>query len=263
MISIVIRNKNEAAALKNVLHILKTVYASDISEIILVDNNSTDNSITVAKKYNCKIVTIDDFTYGRAINYGMEAAVSKYVLLLSSHAIPVGNSFFKNAIAAMESMENAAGARFINSIENYNRAIKNDFKVGDPLTAGLMAACCIVDKSVWIEHKFNESLVAIEDKEWSDRVTKAGFQILDVNETYFYFIRRNKKSNLNRYKNETIAEYQLHDKKFPGTLMLIGYLVKKLFVTNTKNYFQTAGQDFLVFKTKFAIHKKLKNDQNK
>ena len=68
MFSIVIRNKNEAFYLNRVLHILTTIYSHDFDEIIIVDNNSTDDSLAVAKKYNCKVVNISNFTYGKAIN---------------------------------------------------------------------------------------------------------------------------------------------------------------------------------------------------
>ncbi len=104
MISIVIRNRNEGSALECVLSMLHQLYLKDINEIIIVDNNSTDNSLEVAKKYNCVIVKIENFSYGRAINYGIAAASppSKFVLLLSSHAIPVGNSFFKNTVESLK-----------------------------------------------------------------------------------------------------------------------------------------------------------------
>jgi rhamnosyltransferase len=100
-ISIVIRNKNEAVALENTLSILTKVYSNDFKEIIVVDNLSSDESIEIANKYNCKIITIDDFTYGRAINFGINASISNYVLLLSSHAIPVGTAFFENTLIAL------------------------------------------------------------------------------------------------------------------------------------------------------------------
>ena len=93
MISIVIRNKNEGVALESTLNILRKLYIEDIDEIIVVDNNSTDKSIEIAKKFKCKIIMIENFTYGKAINLGIENTKNDLVLLLSSHAIPIGNSF--------------------------------------------------------------------------------------------------------------------------------------------------------------------------
>ena len=74
MISVVIRNKNEEQSLEDILNFLCKVYIDDIDEIIIVYNNSTDQSIVVAKIFKCKIVTIENFTYGKAINLGIENA---------------------------------------------------------------------------------------------------------------------------------------------------------------------------------------------
>jgi len=257
MISVVIRNKNEAQYLKKVLHILDTLYKEDIDEIVLVDNLSTDNSIEIAKSYNCKIVTITNFTYGRAINKGIEASRNKYILLLSAHVIPIGNHFFKSTIAFLETKKNVAGLRYINSFDNYERALGNDFKVIEPLKYGLIAACCIVVKSVWEQYKINEDLVASEDKEWSKRVVDNGFEIYDFNETYYYFINRSKSSNINRYKIETLASYQLFKTKPPSRIKVVLGLIKKIVFKNTKTFFDTAILDIKRTKSFFQIIKTL------
>lgn len=259
--SVVIRNKDEAPALENVLSILREIYYSDINEIIVVDNNSSDNSEEIALRYNCKVVKIDNFSYGRAINFGMEVAISKHVLLLSAHAIPIGKDFFKNTFLAIKEQENVAGVRFINSFENYNRAIQNNFKVTQPLKFGLTAGCCIVNKDVWERFKFNEDLIAIEDKEWSERVMHKGFEILDLNETYFYFLKRDSKSLLNRFKIETIAEYQFSNNKFHSPLHSLASFFKKIILTNSLRYFKVLHNDFQMLKAKIEIHNKLKKDE--
>ena len=127
MFSIVIRNKNEASHLEKVLSILKRMYSSDFDDIIIVDNKSTDNSLAIAKKYNCRIVHIDQFSYGKAINLGIQAAKNNYILLLSAHAVPIGQSFFKNSLSLLNSKKNIAGLRYINSYANYDRSLNNDF----------------------------------------------------------------------------------------------------------------------------------------
>ena len=146
MISVVIRNKNEAKLLERTLKVLTKFYKNDIDEIILVDNNSTDKSVEIANQYNCKIVHIDKFTYGKAINLGIESAKNDIILLLSSHAIPIGNSFFKNSIQFITEKNDWAGIRFINSAKNFERALESNFEVKQPLDFGLMAACCLVSK---------------------------------------------------------------------------------------------------------------------
>jgi rhamnosyltransferase len=257
MISIVIRNKNESEYLERILSILTKQYTDDIDEIIVVDNKSTDNSIQVAEKYNCKIVMIDTFTYGKAINLGIKEAKNNFVLLLSAHAIPIGNSFFKNSIKFVADKKDFAGLRYINSIENYERALENSFKIKEPLKFGLMAACCLVSKKAWLQFQFNEELVFSEDKEWSHRVSKAGFSIYEMNESFFYFIKRMTKSDLNRFKNESIANNQLFNIKSPSVLKIILSFFKKIFLTNTLVYFETIRNDCRITKIKLEIYKVL------
>lgn len=256
-VSVIIRNKNEAKALDDVLRILNHLYTEDIAEIIVVDNLSTDESLGVAKKWNCNILTIKNFTYGRAINYGIANAASNYVLLLSSHAIPIGNNFFKNSVGALRVSDRLAGIRYINSFENYKRALENNFEVRQPLKFGLMAGCCMVNKKVWEVYKFDENLSFSEDKEWSQRVVKGGYKILDFNETFFYFIKRNYKSLMNRYKNETLAEYQLQEKHFPSTLRLIASSFKKIFLINSMEFFRKTKTEMELLKIRLEIRKKL------
>lgn len=260
-VSVVIRNRNEAEYLKTTLEILTKVYPEDIVEIIVIDNNSKDDSIKIAEAFKCRVIFIEDFTYGKAINLGIREAVADHVLLLSAHAVPVGRSFFKNAMSAMAENENVAGIRFINSIENYQRALKNNFIVKDPLRFGLMAGCCLVNKKVWEEIKFDEKLPFSEDKEWTRKVVEHGYKVLDLNETFYYFIRRSKKSLLNRFKNETLAEYSLHNKTYLSTPRLVGSFLKTIFYINLKRFMHDQIHAFKIFRTKLSIQKELKKNQ--
>ncbi len=258
MISVVIRNKNEANYLKDTLSVLRTNYGSEISEIILVDNLSSDNSIAVAESFNCIVITIKEFTYGKALNLGIKNAANEYILLLSAHVLPVGSFFFKTALDEFSKNKNLAGIRFINSYDNYIRALQNDCEIEDGLNYGLMNACSMIKKSVWEKLKFDENLVFSEDKYWSEEVLRNGFQLKDVCETFFYQIKRNKRSELNRWKNETMASYQLNNKKYPGSLQIIISSIYRLFVLNVLDFFKKTLRDIKILKMKFTIKKLLK-----
>lgn len=258
-VSVVIRNRNEAFYLKKSLEILNKVYKKDILEIIVIDNESTDDSLEVAEAQGCRILKIFDFTYGKAINLGVSEAQSDFVLLLSAHAVPVGNSFFENSLEQMMMNPKVAGIRFINSISNYERALKNNFKIEDPLRFGLAAGCCMINKRVWNTYKFDETLPASEDKEWSLRVNNAGYDILDFNEGFFYFINRDQNSLVSRFRNETLAEYQLHNKKFPSRLKIFLSFLYSALIKNTAAFFKKIGYDYRIMKAKFYISHKLKN----
>ena len=264
MISIVIRNKNEAKYLERTLSILTKLYKNDFDEIVLVDNYSTDNSLAIANSYNCKVMLIKDFTYGKALNLGITNAKNELILLLSSHAIPVGSSFFTNAVTVFQSNKKAAGIRFINSIANYERAIANNFEVINPLTNGLMAGCCMISKNVWQEYKFDEDLAFSEDKEWSKRVIENGFKIADCNETFFYDINRSQRALLNRHKNETLSFYMLNsDKRYPNSGKLVLTFLYKIGFLNNVKYLKNLVNDFKIVGINFKIKSilKKKNDE--
>ena len=69
MISVVIRNKNQGKALEFLLRNLTERYLSDIKEIIVIDNLSTDNSEKISIKYGVRFEAIEQFSYGGSLTY--------------------------------------------------------------------------------------------------------------------------------------------------------------------------------------------------
>jgi glycosyltransferase involved in cell wall biosynthesis len=229
--SVVIRNKNEGSRLEKTLFLLTNVYADFVNEIILVDNDSTDNSLIVAEKYGCKILKIDDFTYGRASNLGISHVRNKYVLLLSAHAVPAGASFFSNTMKALSFHENLAGIRYNSSFDSCVRSVINGGFVVEPLKYGIVAACAMINKEIWAKHKFDENLIALEDKEWSSRVVSDGYSILDLNEPFFYEYNRGLKGDLIRNQKEAIALHALTGAYLPGKFKYVQFYFKKIFLS--------------------------------
>ena len=87
-ISVIIRNRNEEAyigmAIQSVIDNFKT------PEIIVVDNQSTDESMKVASlfdRYNIKKYSINGtYTPGKSINLGVKYASNETILVLSAHS---------------------------------------------------------------------------------------------------------------------------------------------------------------------------------
>ena len=58
-------------------------------EIILVDNERTDHTVEIAKRYNLlKIVNIKEFLPGNSINGGIPVCTGEFIVCLSAHCIP-------------------------------------------------------------------------------------------------------------------------------------------------------------------------------
>ena len=87
LISIIVRTRNEERWIDHCLSAITTQSINDY-EIILVDNNSQDRSVKIAKKYTDNIINVTDFYPGKAINDGIRASSGKYIVVISGHCIP-------------------------------------------------------------------------------------------------------------------------------------------------------------------------------
>ncbi len=75
--------------------ILKNQTIKEI-EIIAVDNKSIDGSKKHAKKLGWKVISIDDYSPGKALNLGISASKGSIIIILSSHCFPTNKNFLRN-----------------------------------------------------------------------------------------------------------------------------------------------------------------------
>ena len=87
-ISVIIRNRNEEAYIG--MAIQSVIDQFDDPEIIIMDNNSTDDSIRVISlfdRYNIKVHELKGFyTPGKSINQAVKCCTNETILILSAHA---------------------------------------------------------------------------------------------------------------------------------------------------------------------------------
>lgn len=125
MLSVVIRTKNEEKELSFLLKNLTQRYATDIDEIIVLDNLSTDNTKVISKQFNDKFVTTENFSYGGSANLAAQTAKNDIVVIFSAHCYPVGYDFFKLIIEKFKNRENElAGLRCIHFNRDYKLYIE-------------------------------------------------------------------------------------------------------------------------------------------
>ena len=175
MYDVVIRCKNEAKDLEDVLISINSQTIKP-NKIVIVDNYSTDNSVTIAEKYNCKIVHYDLelFNYSRALNLGLTACDAAHVLILSAHC-PLTNSDSLEIMLNELENERVAGV--------FGRQLPTSsstpFDVRDLLTVFgrerivydkfpfFHNAFSVIRRQSWEEVNFNESYNGIEDRLWA------------------------------------------------------------------------------------------------
>jgi rhamnosyltransferase len=192
LVSIIIRTKNEE---KWISACLRSVFRQNYKniEVILVDNESTDNTVIRAQEFPIKLVKIKDFFPGKAINDGIRASSGKYIVCLSGHCIPVNSEWLTILVRDLSNSQ-IAGV--------YGRqeplSFSSDLDKRDLLTVfGKDKKIQIKDsffhnassafrRDIWNKYPFDESLTNIEDRVWGELVISKGFNIVYEPESSVY-----------------------------------------------------------------------------
>ncbi|MGZ9675111.1 glycosyltransferase family 2 protein [Flavobacterium sp. GNP001] len=224
MISVVIRNKNQASALSFLLKNLTERYSADISEIVVVDHLSTDESHAVAKQFGARLVSISNFSFGGSANVCANAAQHPIVVMFSAHSYPVSPDFFKVIQAKFNSNPNLAGLRCLHSVNDYRNYINNISAIIDPNKSGLIFSGSAFSKTVWARHPFREDVATFEDKEWTVRVLSHGYDIEFAPVIFSYEIKRTPKQLFFRFKNDVVGNYQLWHQEVTSAMAWKGFV---------------------------------------
>jgi glycosyltransferase involved in cell wall biosynthesis len=105
IVSVIIPTKNSSKALIACLEALKNQDYKK-SEIIVVDNYSTDNTVEIAKRYTSSIYTLGPERSAQ-INFGVEKASGKYIYRVDSDFV-LEPQIIREAVKAAESNNYAA-----------------------------------------------------------------------------------------------------------------------------------------------------------
>jgi rhamnosyltransferase len=185
-ISIIVRAYNEE---RWISHCLEGIFSQDYDdfEVILVDNKSSDYTVNVAKRYPVKkIVSIEKFLPGKAINRGIDSSSGDYIVCISAHCVPKDNQWLKKLYLNFADNSKLAGV--------YGRQIPVSFtsdadKRDLLITFGQDKKVQVKDyffhnansmfpRNVWNQFPFSDTATNIEDRIWGKEVVKAGFHII-------------------------------------------------------------------------------------
>ena len=97
-VSVIIRAKNEE---RWIGHAIQSVIDHiESPEIVIIDNHSSDETLAIARTFQAdpelensnrfteiKIISIDDYSPGKALNLGVQHSSHEYILILSSHCV--------------------------------------------------------------------------------------------------------------------------------------------------------------------------------
>jgi glycosyltransferase involved in cell wall biosynthesis len=244
MISILIRNKNESKALHKALKSIEKQHFMVPFEIVVIDDNSSDDSIEVANLHGCKVVALDkQFTYGYAINFGVKNCQYDIILLLSSHNILISNDFPKKLLEYFEDPK-VAGVRCtpIANVKQVERSLdgfitidKNTYSHAADWKNLLIANCSAIRKNVALEIPFNEEIRSNEEKLWCLDVLNKEYTIITNVPCFFLY---NKTNNSKALVRDIISKYQVDGiiiKSIPSFIFVLiksgPWAIKVAFIT--------------------------------
>lgn len=173
-ISIIVRTKNEEKSIERTLDQISSQKIDIPFEIIVIDSGSTDTTREIAGRYTSAIFPIpsESFTFGYALNYGIERAKGAIIVNLSAHCIPATREWLSELIAPIR--EGRADAvygrqipvRGVNPFEEVSlyKHFPELEKPGGRVP--FSNANCAFLKTMWEEVKFDEDLPSWEDYLW-------------------------------------------------------------------------------------------------
>jgi len=186
-VTIVFRALNEEKYFEQALQACRAQVLDDLTlDIVLVDSGSTDRTLKIAEKYECQIVHIPkhEFSFGRSLNWGCEAAQGDYLIFISAHCIPTHDRWLQNLIQPLidnkavysygrqlgnESSKFSEKQLFAKYFPDYDKCPQEGFFVNNANSA--------IKKKSWKVFKFDEDVTGLEDMVLGKQLVAAGEKI--------------------------------------------------------------------------------------
>ncbi|MFW6120331.1 MAG: glycosyltransferase [Petrotogales bacterium] len=193
-VSIVIPTKNNADILERCLKSIQNLdYPQDQLEVIIVDGNSTDGTVEIAKKYGCRVIFEDKGTISYARDIGVRNANGRFIAFTDADCA-VGRNWIKELIKHFDGDVAAVGGPNITPKDDTDFAkcvglvlsflSKPGSRYG--LTEeGVMEiyhnpTCNVMYRKEVLNEVggFNYDLVTVDDEELDYRISEKGYRIL-------------------------------------------------------------------------------------
>jgi len=236
-VSVVIRTLNEAKFLPQLLDAIGRQELEGLTvETIVVDSGSSDGTYELASGRGCRMVEIAkaDFSFGRSLNYGCEAARGQWLVFISGHCVPVGHHWLLDLVAPLR--EGTCSYTYGRQVgrESITRFSEEQlFEKYYPLASEVPQqgffcnnANSALSKSVWLENRFDEELTGLEDMELAKRLHLKGHKIGYVARSVVEHIHEEGwKQVRRRYEREALALREIMPEVTLGKRDCIRYIV--------------------------------------
>lgn len=214
--SVVIRTYNEEKYLDRLLTGVMA-QKSDLVDIeaVIIDSGSTDRTLEIANKHNCRITHIrkQDFTFGRSLNEGCEFANGDFLVFVSGHCFPVNDDWIHELVKPLvegkadysygkqegaETTKYSEYQHFKKFFPDYSKIPQEGYFCNNANAA--------ITRKAWQRYKFDESLTGLEDMFLAKQLVNEGGKIAYVATAPVYHIHDESwKQVRTRYEREAYA----------------------------------------------------------
>ena len=190
IVSVIITTKNEGAVIGRLILSIKNQTFKN-KEIILVDNNSTDNTLDIAKGMNVKTYTIGP---ERSIqrNFGAKISKGKYLFILDadmeltpeviSECVELMSS--DKAIGEIVIPEESLASNYWGKVKAFERSFYNE--KGDELTD----AARFFKKEVFFKAgSYDETITGPEDWDLPETIKELGYKVGRIKSRIYHYER--------------------------------------------------------------------------
>ena len=207
--SIVILTYNNSHLTKNCINSIRKYTSNDSYELIIVDNNSTDDTVEYLKSQDDLICIFNEENKGFAggCNQGIDASSGENILLLNNDIIVTPN-WIDNMVTALYS-DSSIGAvgpvtNYCSNFQQINLPVTPDmntdeffsfFNTSNPSKweerLRLIGFCMLIKKEVVDKIGHLDELFAMgnyEDDDYSLRIRKIGYRLLLCKDTFIFHV---------------------------------------------------------------------------
>lgn len=188
LVTIVIPTKNEAKVIERLMKSIKSQSYKNI-EIVIVDNNSNDKTVDLARKFTNKVLSKGPERSAQR-NFGARHSKGDYLLFLDAD-MRLTKNVVKDLVAVVSSEKNVGGVvipersvatTFMEQVKAFERSFYNEN--GDSVTD----AARFFDKKVFLKvGGYDETITGPEDWDLPETIQEHGYKIKRINSFIFHY----------------------------------------------------------------------------
>ncbi len=229
-------------------------------EVLVVDSGSTDRTLSVAESFGARILHIakEDFSFGRSLNLGCDAAKGAVLVFISGHCVPCDAAWLGRLVTPI------LDGRVVSAYgkQRGGEATKlSEHQVFAKLYPEVSAipqegffcnnANAAVKRAVWEGVRFDEELLGLEDMFLGRQLVEAGMRIGYVAEAAVYHYHHETWAQVRRrYEREAIALQRVRPEWHLTFFEFLRYFVASVLLDTSqalqeRRWLRSAGEIFL------------------